>query len=77
VSKFFGGLLMAIGIIIAALTGLCSAYFLVMFAFSAFQTEGLFMIGIVLLVGGLPCLGGVGLFLWGRSLVRGARERGE
>ena len=76
-TKFFGGLLMAIGIIVATLTGLCSAYFLIMFLASGLQGDGLFMIGLVLVIGGLPCLGGVGVFYWGRWLVRIARDRGE
>jgi len=76
-TKFFGGLLMAIGIVVAALTGLCSAYWLVLFLSAGFKNETVFLVALVGIVGLLPCAGGVGLFLWGRSLVRAARAHGE
>lgn len=75
-TKFFGGLLLAIGILIATLSGLCSVWFAVMVLTGPGRVE-LPMLLVDALVGGLPCMGGVGLFFWGRSLLRGARERGE
>jgi len=77
--KFFGGLLMGVGILIATLSGLCSAWFLVMSLASTGGGEfsGLGMLPLVALIGGLPFLTGLGLFFGGRALVRAARERGE
>jgi hypothetical protein len=77
VTKLFGGLLMAFGIIIATLTGLCSAYWLVFFLSAGFNRDLLFGLALVAAIGLLPCAGGVGLFFWGRSLLRAARARGE
>jgi hypothetical protein len=68
VKKILGGILMAMGIIIATLTGLCSAFFI-------FSAQVLDFLPLILLLGLLPCAGGVGLFFWGRALVRRARER--
>ena len=76
-TKFFGGLLMATGIIVATLTGLCSAYWLVLFLSAGFKNETVFLVALVGIVGLVPCAGGVGLFVWGRSLVRLGRERDE
>ena len=77
--KFFGGLLMAIGILIATLSGLCSAWFLVMMIAHPGQGEfsGTDMLPLVAVIGGVPCLSGVGMFFWGRWLLRRAREREE
>lgn len=77
--KFFGGLLMALGILIATLSGLCSAFFLVMVVGDSGGGEfsGPSMLPVVAVIGGLPCLSGVGMFFWGRWLLRRARERGE
>ncbi|MEO7688703.1 MAG: hypothetical protein ABIS51_05405 [Sphingomonas sp.] len=76
-TKFFGGLLMAIGILIATLSGLCSAFFLVM---TLGDTNGAQfgdapMLLMIAVIGGLPFMSGVGLFFWGRWLLRLARER--
>jgi len=68
--KILGGILMAMGIIIAALTGLCSSFFL-------FSSQVVDFLPLIFVLGLLPCAGGVGLFFWGRSLVRRARERDE
>ena len=71
----FGGLLMAIGLLIALLSGLCSAVFLAKLARgSEFNGAGLM---IVVVVGGMPLLGAVGMFFGGLTLVRSARERGK
>ena len=69
----FGGLLMAIGLLIALLSGLCSAVFLAKLASgSEFSGAGLMIVAVV---GGMPFLGGVGMFFGGLTLVRSARER--
>jgi len=76
--KFFGGLLMGLGILIATLSGLCSAFFLVTsFTGSGGEFSGPSMLPLIAVIGGLPFLSGVGLFFWGRWLLRRARERGE
>jgi hypothetical protein len=77
--KFFGGLLMALGILIATLSGLCSAWFLVMMVSNPGGGEfsGPPMLGFVAVIGGVPFLTGLGLFFWGRWLLRLARERDE
>jgi hypothetical protein len=77
--KFFGGLLMALGILIGTLSGLCSAWFLVMSLSDSSGGEftGPSMLPFIAIIGGLPCLSGVGMFFWGRWLLRRARERGE
>lgn len=71
----FGGILIAIGILIAGVSGLCSGVFLVSMIGSSLkygiEPNGLVM---VLIFGGLPFMAGVGLILAGRALVRRARE---
>ena len=74
-TRFFGGLLMAIGILIATLSGLCSAWFLVM-TLGSYGGDGSALMFIAL-IGGVPFVSGVGMFYAGRALVRGARERDE
>jgi len=76
--KFFGGLLMGVGVLIATLSGLCSAWFLVMsLASPNGEFSGPSMLPFIAVIGGLPFLSGVGLFFWGRWLLRLARERDE
>jgi hypothetical protein len=69
----FGGLLLAIGGLIALLSGLCSAYFLLSMIGTRGSEAGELLF-LVLFVGGIPFAIGLGLFFWGRSLVRSARE---
>lgn len=72
----FGGLLLAIGGLIALLSGLCSAYFMLVALGSGGdminQLPG--MLVLVLFIGGIPFAIGFGLFQWGRSLIRSAQE---
>jgi hypothetical protein len=78
--KFFGGLLMGIGILITTLSGLCSAWFLVMLVASpgsGGEFGGSGMLVLIAVIGGLPFASGIGLFFAGRALVRAARARGE
>lgn len=70
VRRFFGGLLMAVGFLMAALCGLCTVVFVI-----SGLTEGrgeLFSGGdiaiMALFIGGLPTLIGVGLVAGGRAL---------
>lgn len=79
IARFFGGLLMAVGGLIAVTAGLCSLSFVVIdiwqrFAyqrsgFAATPTE----LTIVMIFGGIPFAVGAGLFLGGRALWRGPR----
>jgi hypothetical protein len=65
----FGGILLAVGILVAGVTGLCSLAVLVMGGQGG--GDGLFL---VLLIGGVPFLIGLGLIFAGRALLRSARQ---
>ena len=73
--KFFGELLMALGILIATLSGLCSAVILT--GPDGPEISKAAILPLIAIIGGLPFLSGVGMFFWGRWLLRLARERGE
>lgn len=62
--KVFGGILLAVGILIAGVSGLCSLWGII----SMISEPG--MIPIVLLVGGIPFAIGIGLVFAGRALLR-------
>jgi len=69
--SLFGGILLAVGILVAGLSGLCSLAFLVM---GLSEPSGAAdFLPMVLLIGGIPFLIGLGLFFAGRSLLRAAR----
>lgn len=68
--KIFGGILMAVGILIAATSGLCSLVYL----FDAYA-QG--MLVAILLFGGIPFALGVGLIFGGRACIRAANKGGE
>jgi ABC-type Fe3+ transport system permease subunit len=70
VAKLFGGLLMAVGGLMAALCGLCSAGVVVMSGANGLGGVAAMMM-MALIFGGPPIVIGVGVFLWGRSLWRG------
>lgn len=70
----FGSLLLAIGGLIALLSGLCSAWILVAMLGSGSGGEALGMIPMVAIVGGIPFAIGAGLFMWGHKLIRSARD---
>ncbi len=69
----FGGILVAVGLLIAGASGLCSLAVLATVAGGggAGLLEMLFLVG---MIGGVPFAVGLGLFSWGRSLLRRARE---
>jgi|tagenome__1003787_1003787.scaffolds.fasta_scaffold18011097_1 hypothetical protein len=70
----FGGVLMAIGILIAGASGLCSVA--VLFSSGGMALQDASMLPAVLLMGGIPLAFGVTLAYIGRMLVREAkRER--
>ncbi len=72
-----GGLMMAAGLLIAGLCGLCTGYFEIMFLGDDSGTLGDGAAVIPVMIGGLPILLGVGLFLWGRRLARTAPRPGR
>lgn len=75
VQAFFGFLLLAVGLLMAGLCGLCTGAFIVGGLSSLGRNVG-DAGGIVLMalvVGGIPTVMGVGLFIAGRELLRGAR----
>ena len=74
VAVFFGWLLMCAGALVAATTGACTVFFL---AAPVLQGGGVEYFGgllswivLVMIVGGIPCLVGIGLFLLGREIKR-------
>ena len=70
---FFGGLLMAVGFLMAALSGLCSAGVVILTAVGGKSDHNafLFALGVVALFGGPPILLGGLLYIVGR-LLRGS-----
>ena len=75
VVRFFGWLLMGIGALIAVTTGACTVYSLTTLVTGATGGSGDYGAAggwalIVLLVGGIPCLVGVGLFFIGRQILK-------
>jgi hypothetical protein len=65
-----GGILLAVGVLIAGGSGLCSLLVL----FSSGGMGGLTMIPAVLLFGGVPFAIGAGMALGGHALIRSARK---
>jgi len=67
-----GGILLALGLLIAGASGLCSLTVLAM------STSGQMgeMVPMVLLFGGIPFLIGAGLVYAGRAIVRSDRNQG-
>jgi hypothetical protein len=75
VKAVLGGILLAVGILIAGASGLCSLYVLAS-GFGGYGSAGqiLSMIPLVLMFGGIPFAAGVGLILGGRALIRSERK---
>lgn len=70
----FGGILLAIGLLVMGLSGLCSGVFIVMmFSEGSFDSETLSMLLMPLIIGGVPFVIGLGLFVLGRVLLREGR----
>jgi hypothetical protein len=79
VAAFFGWLLMCGGALVAVTTGACTVYFL---AAPILQGGGLEYFGgllswvmLVMIIGGIPCLIGVGMFFLGRFIARKGEAR--
>jgi hypothetical protein len=73
VRRFFGAALMAAGVLIGGLSGLCSALFLIVLVGSA-PREVIGALGLVAVVGGPPMLVG-GLMFWGGRRLRNPHPR--
>ena len=76
VVKLFGAMLMAVGGLIAILSGLCSLGFLGVLITNAFHSpagagSALAMSPLVLLFGGVPFAVGAAVFIVGRKLFKG------
>lgn len=69
-TRFFGGLLLAIGILIMTSSGLCSLYIVVAGFTAAMRDPSLFLFPLI--IGGVPFAIGFGLYKWGRRLLRRA-----
>jgi len=68
--QFFGGLLLAIGILIMTGSGLCTIVVIGMGLTSTSPGEALTMLALPLIVGGVPFVIGLGMFFVGRALSR-------
>jgi hypothetical protein len=70
-----GGILMAVGILIAGASGLCSLVFLFSAAGGDPISSGI--LPLILIIGGAPFAGGVGLAFGGWTVIRRARKAKE
>lgn len=69
--RFFGGLLMAVGVLIMLASGLCSVAFIAMLMGEGGNAnDALQLLIAVAVFGGIPFALGVGLFVGGRALRR-------
>lgn len=68
----FGGLLLAVGILLMTLSGLCSIAITISEIGQAIKDPGLFILP--LLFGGIPFAIGFGLFKWGKWLLKAYGE---
>ncbi|WP_304178121.1 hypothetical protein [Phenylobacterium aquaticum] len=82
VHRYFGAMLMAVGGLIAVLSGLCSLSFLALVIWNAITGGGRTVIAdvgqmltLMLAFGGIPFVVGLGVFFWGRRLRRQALVR--
>lgn len=70
----FGGILLAVGLIVMTLSGLCSGVFVaMMLAEGSLDSEMLSILLMPLVIGGVPFVIGLGLFVLGRVLLREGR----
>ena len=77
--QLFGGILLAVGILIAGASGVCSLYMIS--TSDVFRSgsagELLSMLPLILLFGGPPFALGVGMVFGGRSMIRQTRKERE
>jgi len=77
-ARFFGGALVAIGVLMMLLCGGCGAVFFLAFLWSGLTSsnhEDVSMVVLPIFLGGLPAGIGLGLFIVGRALRRGPARR--
>ena len=67
-TKLFGGILLAVGILMMTVSGLCSLFVVIGGFREALREPSVIMLPAI--VGGVPFLGGLGLFYAGRRLLR-------
>jgi len=67
-NRLFGGLLLAIGILLMTVSGICSAAVIVAGLMDAVKEPALFLYPLI--IGGVPLAIGFGLFKWGQILLR-------
>jgi hypothetical protein len=70
VARLFGALLMAVGVLMMTLCGLCSLVFVISTAGGGSGSEAGGMLLLVLVIGGVPIAIGFGIFWLGRWLWR-------
>lgn len=75
--SFFGAALIGCGILIAALSGLCTLVFLGASMGSSGGGEAIAMLPLALGLGGVPFVIGVGLLWLGRRLIRKADREAQ
>lgn len=71
--RFFGGLLLAVGILIAGGSGICSLAVL----FDSSEYGGMQMLPAVALFGGIPLALGAGIAFAGWAMLKKAREEDD
>ncbi|MBO9497814.1 MAG: hypothetical protein J7496_02095 [Novosphingobium sp.] len=71
---FLGGMMLATGILIAGLSGLCTGVVLIGGLVGGGGEEFASIAPLALVFGGVPFAIGLGLFFGGRSLLRGAQS---
>ena len=69
-TRFFGGLLLGLCILMMTLSGLCSAAVIVGGLSDAVKEPSLFLYPLI--IGGVPLAIGFGMFKWGQALLRQA-----
>jgi len=72
--KLFGGILIAVGILIAGASGLCS---LAILFSGGMGPEAMSMLPMVLMIGGIPFAVGVLVAIGGGALIKSARADDE
>ncbi|WP_375381870.1 hypothetical protein [uncultured Sphingomonas sp.] len=74
-TKFFGGLLLAIGVLLAGTTGLCTGFVILSALPEAIRQPGAMLpASPLLLVGIIPCITGVFLARAGLQMMRSSDE---
>ena len=76
VARFFGGALVAVGVLMMLLCGGCGVLFFLAFLWSGLTSsnhDDVTMVVLPIVLGGLPAGIGLGLFIVGRAVRRGPR----